>query len=73
METINIQYPLNFKQIVEIIRQLPFDEKLKLSEMLKKETAQKEENDPVITHFASEKVLSDEWLLPEEDEAWKDL
>jgi len=26
-----------------------------------------------MTHFASEKVLIKDWLLPEEDEAWKDL
>ncbi len=31
------------------------------------------ENDKVMTHFASEKVLIKDWLLPEEDEAWKDL
>ncbi|NOX84405.1 MAG: DUF2281 domain-containing protein [Chlorobi bacterium] len=75
METtdIKIHIPLNFKQIVEIIRQLPYDEKLKLSEILRKETGQKKENDRVLTHFASEKALSEDWLLPEEDEAWKNL
>jgi len=26
-----------------------------------------------MSHFASEKVLIKDWLLPEEDEAWKDL
>ena len=26
-----------------------------------------------LTHYASEKVLSESWLAPEEDEAWQDL
>ncbi|MDP1795819.1 MAG: hypothetical protein Q8K53_00750 [Daejeonella sp.] len=26
-----------------------------------------------LTHYASEKVLSESWLTPEEDEAWKSL
>jgi len=26
-----------------------------------------------MTHFASEKALSKDWLSPEEDEAWKNL
>jgi len=30
-------------------------------------------SDPPMTHYASEKVLSKDWLTPEEDEAWKDL
>ena len=32
-----------------------------------------EENDAVLTAFASEKSLSKDWLKKEEDEAWKDL
>jgi hypothetical protein len=30
-------------------------------------------NDKIMTHFASEKALSKDWLSPEEDEAWKNL
>ena len=75
METtnLNIKFPLNFKQIVDIIKQLPYDDKLKLREILKEEIKQKPGNDPVKTHIASEKSLAGDWLLPEEDEAWKDL
>lgn len=29
--------------------------------------------DKITTHFASEKILSKDWLKPIEDEAWKDL
>ncbi len=71
---LNINLPLNFNQIVDLVMQLPYNEKLKLSEVLKKETTkQKKKNDNILTHFASEKVLANDWLLPEEDEAWKDL
>jgi hypothetical protein len=70
---LNINLPLNFNQVVEIVRQLPFKEKLRLTEVLKKETKQMPEIDKVLTHFASEKVLAKDWLLPEEEEAWKDL
>lgn len=70
---LNINIPLNFNQVVDIVRQLPFKEKLKLSEVLQKETQLKMGSDTILTHFASEKVLSKDWLLPEENEAWKDL
>ena len=70
---INIKLPLNFNQIVDIIKQLPYNEKIKLIELLKKETSEMPENDKIQSHFASEKVLAKDWLLPEEDEAWKDL
>ncbi len=75
METtdIKITLPLNFNQIVSMVRQLPYKEKLKLSEVLKKETNQITEKDTTLTHFASEKVLAKDWLLPQEDAAWKDL
>jgi hypothetical protein len=70
---LNITLPLNFKQVVDLVRQLPYNEKLKLTEVLKKETRQNPEVDKVLTHFASEKVLAKDWLSLEEDEAWKDL
>ena len=70
---LNLNLPLNFNQLVDLIRQLPYKEKLRLTEVLKKETKQEPENDKILTHFASEKVLAKDWLLPEEDEAWKDL
>lgn len=70
---VKITLPLNFNQIVSMVRQLPYKEKLKLSEMLQKETNQITEKDSILTHIASEKVLAKDWLLPHEDEAWKDL
>ncbi len=75
METtkVSINLPLDFKQVLSLARQLPYKEKLKLSEVLKEETGQKTVSDRIQTHFASEKALAKDWLLPEEDEAWKDL
>jgi len=35
--------------------------------------SRKTKKDVVLTHIASEKVLSRDWDSPEEDEAWKNL
>lgn len=72
---LNINLPLSFNQIVELIKQLPFKEKMKLSALLEKEIKDYpvKEKEEIITHLASEAVLSWDWLSPEEDEAWKDL
>jgi hypothetical protein len=70
---LNINLPLNFNQVVDLVKQLPYKEKLRLTEVLKNETKQTQGNDKILTHFASEKMLAKDWLLPEEDEAWKDL
>ena len=32
-----------------------------------------EKTDNIVTHFASEKLLSRDWLTPEEDTAWQTL
>ena len=72
---INVQLPLSFNQVVDIVIQLPDSEKQKLSELLKKESTAKSNagKDEILTHFASENVLAKDWLSPEEDEAWKNL
>lgn len=64
---------LNYHQIIDLVRQLPDHEKLALSVFLQKETMPKSQTDEIFTHFASENVLLKDWLLPEEDEAWKNL
>jgi hypothetical protein len=71
--TNNINLSVNFNQVVDLVKQLPYKEKIKLGEVIRKETKTKTSNDKVFTHFASEKVLAKEWLSPEEDEAWKNL
>jgi len=69
--TINLS--VNFNQVVDLVKQLPYKEKVKLGEVIRKETKASVSNDKVFTHFASEKVLAKEWLSPEEDEVWKNL
>ena len=69
---LKINLPLNFNQVVDLVKQLPYQDKQKLKEVLIHDTNQAG-NDIIITHLASEKVLAKEWMLPEEDEAWKDL
>ena len=74
METTNlyVTVPLDFKQIVDVVFQLPYMKRVELQELLRKEIVEKEQ-DFVLTHVASENLLAREWLSPKEDEAWKDL
>ncbi len=56
--------------ILEKLKQLPpiyWKEVIDFIEFLKLKIEKKE------TLFLSEKSLTKDWLLPEEDEAWKDL
>jgi len=69
----NINLTINFNQVVELVKQLPFKEKVKLGEVIRKETRTNAGNDNLFTHFASEKSLAKDWLSPEEDDAWKNL
>lgn len=68
-QSIKAYLPLDFNQILTLIRQLSLEEKQRLLFYLKEE--QVDEN--TLTHFASEKVLAEDWLSPEEDAAWADL
>ncbi len=70
-DTINLS--VSFNQIVDLVKQLPYKEKVKLGEVIRMETNPAMNNDKVYTHFASEKALAKDWLSTEEDEAWKDL
>jgi len=70
---LNINLPLHFNQVVDLVRQLPYKEKVRLTEVLRKETIQEPLNDSTLTHFASERALAKDWLTAQEDEAWKDL
>ena len=72
-ETDKVNLSINFNQVVELVKQLPFKEKVKLGEVIRKETRAGIGNDKVLTHFTSEKVLAKDWLSPEEDEAWENL
>lgn len=63
----NFSLPLTFEQVAQIARQLPKPERKKLVELLK------EEKDSVQTHLASQAILAQDWLTPEEDRAWQHL
>ena len=71
--TDSINLSVNFNQVVDLVKQLPYKEKVKLGEVIRKETRTGIGNDKVFTHIASEKALAKDWLSSEEDEAWKDL
>ncbi len=70
---LNLNLPLNFNQLVDLVKQLTYREKIELIEVLERETKRLIESEKVLTHLASEKVLAKDWQLPEENEAWKDL
>ena len=58
------------KDIIEKLKELPLSyrqEVIDFIDYLHLKMTKKE------TLYLSEKALSKEWLLPEEDEAWKDL
>lgn len=71
--TDKINLSVNFNQIVNLVKQLSYKEKVRLGEVIRKETMTGVNNDKILTHFASEKALAKDWLSPEEDEAWKNL
>jgi hypothetical protein len=64
---------MSFSQIVDLVKQLSYEEKIKLGDVINKELKSNNNIDSVFTHFASETSLGKDWLLPEEDEAWKNL
>jgi len=72
-QTNSINLSLNFNQVVELVKQLPYEEKVRLGKVIRKETEANISNDKVFTHFASETVLAKDWISTEEDEAWKNL
>ncbi len=70
--TSNINLSINFGQVVDLVKQLPYKEKMMHGEVIRKET-RTIPCDKILTHFASEKTLANDWLIVEEDEAWKNL
>jgi hypothetical protein len=71
MENIlRLSSPVDFQQLMIFLQQLSATEKQKIVSFLLKE---KIEQDAIMTHFASEKILAKDWLSPEEDAAWADL
>ncbi|MEO6167679.1 MAG: hypothetical protein ABIO46_04810 [Chitinophagales bacterium] len=67
MET-TLFLPLEWKQLERLIIQLTKEDKQRLHRLLLSE----DENE-ILTHYASEASLSKEWKLEDEQEAWKNL
>ena len=70
--TVHMDVSLSFDQVVNIIMQLPEKQKNKLTEILNKKDYFLDK-EKVKKHLVSEDVLAEDWLRPEEDEAWKNL
>lgn len=66
-----VYLPLQFNQILEIVKQLGAAERRSLLLFLLGH--QPEENDLTLTHLASEETLAKDWLTETEDEAWQHL
>lgn len=67
MET-TLLLPLEWRQLESLIKQLSKEDKQRERKLLISE-----EENKTLTHYASEAVLSKEWMLEEEQEAWKNL
>jgi len=72
VESININsdIQLTFNQLIQLLKSLPTRQKQILKDELNKDL---KVDDKVLTHYASEEVLAKDWMLNEEDIAWKDL
>ncbi len=65
-----MQIKLKEKDLIEKIKNLPSSYLKELIEFIEYLESKAEKRE---TLFLSEKALSKEWLLPEEEEAWKNL
>ncbi|MFN8353982.1 MAG: hypothetical protein U0Y10_06045 [Spirosomataceae bacterium] len=68
--TLPFTIPLTFRQIVELVKQLPTSERIALIELIQHEILQP---DTIQTHLASEDRLASDWLSIEEEKAWQHL
>lgn len=66
-----VYLPLQFNQILELVRQLSAPERQQLLLFLLGTRSGKE--DVILTHLASERSLAQDWLTTTEEEAWEDL
>jgi hypothetical protein len=66
-----IYLPLQFNQVLDIVKQLGVVERQKLLLFLL--GRQPGSEDATLTHFASEGALAVDWLTETEDIAWQDL
>lgn len=60
------------KNIIEEIKDIPDEIAIEILDFIRFKKFRKE-SDKTLTHLASEDILAEDWLKPEEDDAWKDL
>ncbi|MEB2777176.1 hypothetical protein SYJ56_17810 [Algoriphagus sp. D3-2-R+10] len=71
METIKLD--ISITHLKQSLRRLSKEEKKELYFFLEEELGNDKVEDPIFKYLISEKSLSKDWLLEEEDEQWKDL
>lgn len=69
MEATQLSVPVTPNQVINLARQLPREDKLRLLDALKEEV----DAEKVVTHWASEQVLGKDWLSETEEKAWQHL
>lgn len=68
--TVSIPVQLTFGQLLDAISQLSKQEQYQL---LLHVLHKHEDDNLIVTHFATEKILAKDWDTAEEDKAWQDL
>ena len=69
MEITQLSVPVTTSQVIDLARQLPQEDKKRLLDVLSQDV----ESEKVHTHWASEQVLSKDWLSDTEEQAWQHL
>lgn len=70
--TLNFNLPLSYKQVAEMVKQLPKPQKIQLVKLLQKEVKHNI-SDMVKTHLASQSILASDWNNEDEEKAWQHL
>jgi hypothetical protein len=68
----NLNNPFNLDALFEVIEHLSPSQKKVLKDYLDIESTEELE-DKTFTHYATERTLSKDWMVNEEDQAWGNL
>jgi hypothetical protein len=68
-----VYLPLQFNQILDIVKQLGAKERQQLLLFLLGRQPFEQDDAVLLTHFATESVLAKDWLTETEDTAWQSL
>ena len=59
---------VNFKQVVKLVKQLPFQEKIKLGEVIRKETMNIKDEDIILCQITSQQTKDEYSILIKDDD-----